>query len=121
MNAATAAGILDGAVELTVTNPTACEFVHRKSPACALRIEVGPRIPVGDECVSHATPLKGIGNEATACAEEGKDGQRVERVVGRVRDQRFLIRVSTNDRSEAQGQIFEKARRAAEQVAGNLF
>ncbi len=121
MNAATAAGILDGAVDLTAASPMACEFVRRKSPAYVLRIEVGGRIPVHDKCASHATPLKAIGNEAMACAVKGKDGQRIERVVGRVREQGFMIRISTDEHSATEASLLEKSRRAAEQVAGNLF
>lgn len=121
MNAATAAGILEGAVEMTVSTPSTCEFVRQKPFVSSLRIEVATGLPTPDKCSSNATLLKAIGNEAVACAEDGKDGLRIERVSGRVRDQHFIIRVSTTDASWAQASLFEEARRAAEQVAGNLF
>ena len=121
MNAATAAGILDGAVEMTVAGAPACEFVRQKPPAYALRIEVSTGVVAADKCGSRPTVLKAIGNEAMACADEGKDGQRIERVVGRVRDQHFIIRISTGDRSITEESLIEKARRAAEQVTGNLY
>ena len=121
MNAATAAGILDGAVEMTIAYPMTCEFARQKSPEYSLNIEVGTRISLRDKCISNPKLLKGIGNEATECAQEGRDGQRIERLAGRVRDQHFVIRVSTHDPSATQASLLEKARRAAEQVAGNLF
>lgn len=120
MNAATAAGILDGAVDVTA-RPSACEFVRQKSPAYTLQIEVGTGIHVAGKCLSNPTRLKAIGNEAVACAVEGREGQRIERVIGRVREQGFLILVSTDDPSATEASLLEKSRRAAEQVAGNLF
>jgi hypothetical protein len=65
-------------------------------------------------CGSHATRLKGIGNEAYVCPRD-------RRVIGRVRDQVFSIRVSTKAPSVPADVIEEDARRVAEQVAGNLF
>jgi len=59
-------------------------------------------------------PLKAIGNEAYVCPQD-------RRVVGRVRDQVFTIRVSTTDRAFPANVIGEDGRRVAEQVAGNLF
>lgn len=121
MNAATASGILGSAVNLTVASPVACEFERQKPPRYTLQIKVGTRIAVNEKCVSSPAPLKAIGNEATACAEKGKDGQRIERVIGRVRDQDFVIRISTNDSSATPALLREKARNVAEQVAGILF
>ncbi len=121
MNAATAAGILGGAVDVTLAHPVACEFDRQKPPVYTLQIKVGTRIAKSNKCASNPTPLKAIGNEAIACTEEGKNGQRIEWVIGRVRDQDFVIRIGTNDSSATPASLLEKARTAAEQVAGNLF
>ncbi len=56
-----------------------------------------------------------------ACSEEGANGERIEFVIGRVRDQTFEIRITTKDRSATAASLLEKARLAADQVSGNLF
>jgi hypothetical protein len=117
LNAATAAGVLGGQVQMTVT-PGACEFVHQET---VLRIEVGATNAPHAQCGSGAEQLKAIGNEAQACAYQGKPGWIAEQVVGRVRDQAFLVRISTKDQSAAPKVLREKARKVAEQVAGILF
>ncbi|HLM97942.1 MAG TPA: hypothetical protein VK335_01585 [Bryobacteraceae bacterium] len=127
LNAATAAGVLGGAVTANVTQGT-CEFVRRDdSSKSALRIEVDtlatPRefASRAAQCGSGAEALKAIGNEAVACTHSGKQGQIAEQVVGRVRNQAFLVRVSTDDRGATPAGLREKARKVAEQVAGFLF
>jgi len=121
MNAATAGGYLDGKVHFTVT-PTSCEFVTASDGhESALRIEVQPVTAPHAQCSPSATPLKAIGNEAVACTYEGKSGWIAEQVIGRVRDQAFLVRISTNDRGAPPPILRDKVRRAAEQVAGILF
>ena len=113
MNTETAAGILGGAVNVT----GACQFKRIDLPVYTLRIQVGNL----HKCGPGATPLKGIGNEAVACSKEGANGERLEFVVGRVREQTFEIRIATKDRSATPASLLEKARLAAEQVCGNLF
>jgi hypothetical protein len=117
LNGATAAGVLGGEVHLTVSQGS-CEFVHKET---SLRIEVGPTNAPHAQCVSPAEQLRAIGNEAQACAYEGKPGWIAEQVVGRVRDQAFLVRISTKDQSAAPKILRGKARKIAEQVAGILF
>ena len=95
MNAATAEGI-KGAVEIAATHGLACEFKRRDAPAYTLRIEVGSRRTAAGKCESNWVPLRGIGNEAMACADDGKGGERDARVVGRVREQQFVISIRTN-------------------------
>jgi len=121
INAATAAGILGGAVNATLAHPPACEFERQKPPLYTLRIKVGPRVANTEKCPSNPTRLKAVGNDAIACAEQGKDGQQIESIIGRVRDQDFVIRITTNDSSATPASLLEKARIAAEQVVGNLF
>ena len=117
LNAATAGGVLGGEVQVTVTSGS-CEFVRHET---SLRIEVGATGAPHAQCGSGAEPLKAIGNEAQACAYAGKPGWVAEQVVGRVRDQAFLVRISTKDQSAAPKILREKARKVAEQVAGILF
>lgn len=127
LNAATAAGVLGGAVKAVVTQ-TACQFTRQDgSSQSALRIEVEIIAAPSEfasraaQCGSGAAPLKAIGNEALACTYAEKNGQKAEQVVGRVRNQAFLVRVSTSDESAAAKDLREKARKVAEQVAGFLF
>jgi hypothetical protein len=121
MNAATAADYLDGAVHFTVT-PTSCEFVHQSNGhEAVLRIEVQPVSAPHAHCGPGGTALKALGNEATACSYEGKPGWVAEQVAGRVRDQAFLVRISSDERAASPQILRDKVRRAAEQVAGILF
>jgi hypothetical protein len=121
MNAATARGVLGGAVEVTVT-PTSCGFVrHDGAGEFELRIEVGGAGARQAACPVGSESLKTIGNEAAACSYEGKTGWAAEQVVGRVRDQSFLVRISVNNGAIEKKELREKARGAAEQVAGSLF
>ncbi len=117
LNAATAAGVLGGAVQTTLA-PGVCEFVRQET---SLRIEVGATNAPHAQCGPSGEQLKAIGNEAQACAYQGKPGWIAEQVVGRVRDQAFLVRISTKDPSAAPKILREKARKVAEQVAGILF
>jgi hypothetical protein len=78
-------------------------------------------VPYAAGCGSKAMPLKAIGNEAVTCALSGKPGQLMEQVVGRVRDRVFVARLSTNESGVTQVLLRERARRAAEIIAGNLF
>jgi len=127
LNAATAAGVLGGSVTANVTQ-TACEFVRRDDPSkSALRIEVetmaSPRefTSRAAHCGSGTEALKAIGNEAVACTHSEAKGRMAEQVAGRVRNQAFLVRVSTDDRGATPAGLREKARKVAEQVAGFLF
>lgn len=130
MNAATAAGFLGGdvATKTAIKKPKeiadrpqetgTCEFARTSASSTILRIEVAimarsPREEFGeylDKCRSNVKPLKAIGNEAVVCTWDV--GQRV---VGRVRDQAFVITLAAPDVN------VEKIRKAAEIVAGNLF
>jgi len=130
LNAATAAGVLEGPVQTAVTKngeDATCEFSRRDSGG-KLRIEV---VSVGasrDElaaykaqCIAPVVPLKAIGNEALACSVDTRNGEAAEQVVGRVRKQAFLVRVSSTASGFQRQALREKAEKVAEQVAGNLF
>jgi hypothetical protein len=117
LNAATAGGFLGGEVQVTVT-PAACEFVRQH---VTLRIEVTPVSAPHANCGSDAEQLKAIGNEAVACSYRDKSAGIFEQIVGRVRDQVFLVRFGNDDRSAAAKTLREKARALAEAVAGILY
>jgi hypothetical protein len=163
MNAATAGGVLGGAVTATVSHPKAhppkvqtanaqssagplsadpevagyagngmddsdCTFLRQPPIAGTLRIQVRTMSTPAKEfasykarCGPHAIPLRAIGNEAFVCTLDEKTGQHSEQVVGRVRERSFVIRLSVKDPSMTQSAIREKAQKAAEIVAGNLF
>lgn len=121
LNAATAGGLLGGTVTATVTRDTAnrddavCTFVRA---GAELRIEVQTmNTPArAAQCVPGPAPLRAIGNEAVVCTEAGR-----AQVVGRVRNRNFAIMISAPDGAMPPDALREKARAAAEHVAGNLF
>jgi len=113
LNAATAAGTLGGPVTVSVS-PAVCEFVR---PQSTLHIEVRLKpASIGAKCESKTTPLKAIGNEAVECS--GSPIQ--ELVIGRVRNQNFVVWIQTSDPS-LKTTFQERTRKIAEQVAGSLF
>ena len=121
LNAATAGGVLGGAVQVTVTGAS-CEFISKANGhGASLQIEVTAVSAPHAQCGSDAEPLKAIGNQAVACSYQGKPGWTAEQVVGTVRDQAFVVRLGSNDPSAAAKTLSEKARKVAEQVAGILF
>ena len=76
-----------------------------------------------EQCPPKSAPLRAIGNEAVICGLS-KGDQYTERVVGRVRDQAFVVSVSSSaadDPSMTQVMRSKKANFIAEQVAGILF
>jgi len=135
LNAATAAGVLQGSVTATVrhtnqtNDDTICEFLRREGHLVSgLRIEVETMKDLGRDfasyaaqCKADATPIRAIGNEALGCSLVGKKKQVSEQIVSRVRDRAFIVRVSSNAHSRAQSVLREEALKIAEQVAGILF
>jgi hypothetical protein len=121
LNAGTAAGILGGPVQSKIEK-SACHFALEPPAAPAeleIRVEtiVSPVKFLGlrSQCIGPVSVLTGLGNEAFACSAGAG-----EQVIGRVRNQVFVIRLtaaSDTDRS----QIRQRARAAADVVAGNLF
>jgi phosphoribosyl-ATP pyrophosphohydrolase len=134
INAATAAGAMDASVTVTVTHPNGkptdglCEFTHKQgSDSRQLRVQVEVMAEPAQSfssylarCGADATPLTAIGNEAVVCTVAAKNAQ-AEQVIGRVRDQAFVILLRSNDKSLAESTLRDRARRVAEIVAGNLF
>ncbi len=73
--------------------------------------------------MSSSTPLKAIGNDAVLCANNTATSSG-QQVIGRVRDQIFIISISAEaqpGRSTANDPLADKVKAIAEQVAGNLF
>jgi len=126
MNDASASGYLETAVHLAVVNQGdggTCAFSGKRGAASLdLKIEVTALAEAKTpECGPDSTPLRGIGNEAAACGYDVKSGKVSEQVVGRVRKQAFLVRLTSSDGSARRAELRETVRKAAEQVAGNLF
>jgi hypothetical protein len=132
---ATARGILGGdvkaAAKITERHDGACEFSRQQGSAqlqlrisVALMADIPRQFPAYLAQCAGSAPLPAIGNEAVICRIDGKDGLYAERVVGRVRDQAFVITVSSslqNDEALPAQMRHEKVCLAAEQVSGILF
>lgn len=137
MNAATAGGILGGTVAVTLDlrdqGSGSCEFSHQQGAVrhlltisvSVVMTEVAKQFSVYlGQCSPKTTPLRAIGNEAVMCTIQTHTNLYAERVVGRVRNQAFLVTVSSSvqdDPSMTQEMRREKAHLVAEQVAGILF
>jgi hypothetical protein len=135
LNAATAAGVLEGPVTVSVTYldqenaDAACEFTRKEDHIVrTLRIEVDTMKDLTRDfphylakCGQDAKHLKAIGNEAVVCSKPGQNKQVAEQVVSRVRDRAFVVDVFSNGPAAERDSIREKARKTAEQVAGFLF
>ena len=136
INEATASGILGGDVTLSATvsdrGEGVCDFSrHHEDAVYQLHISVNIMSNIAKEfatyiapCPPKRNPLRAVGNEAVICSIQGKGGTSAEMVVGRVRDQAFIVSISSSlqqDPSMTQEVRREKATRVAEQVAGILF
>jgi hypothetical protein len=136
INEATAQGIVGGAVTATVKvsehGSGICTFSRRQGAAVhELRISVNFMTDIPKQfplylaqCPPKSTPLRAIGNEAVTCSNQGQAEQYAEMVVGRVRDQAFVVSVSSSvkdDPSMTPESRREKANLVAEQIAGNIF
>jgi hypothetical protein len=123
LNTATARGAVGEDARVTVIQSEkatgyTCEF---KAADAELIIEIGT-LAAADRFAHFAetacegghdiAEVKAIGNEAVACTVQSE-----ERVVGRVRKQSFVIRLSAANGRSLRGKIVG----LAEQVAGNLF
>jgi hypothetical protein len=150
INEATARGILGGAVNVSVTTNVShpgdgvCKFSRQQGTAVyELRISVGIMTDIPKQfptylaqCPPKSTPLRAIGNEAVMCSSDAKpdakpganpvtkDDPFAEKVVGRVRNQAFVVSVSStlqNGPAMTLEMRRDKANLIAEQVAGILF
>lgn len=138
MNEATASGFLGGEAVgnyQAATGPkqaATCTFTQqndRVTRTLVIQVTTTPdatgRIrTIEKTCTSDALSLQAIGNEAVECASDERASRPGEQVVGRVRDQLFIIRISSslkNDPALTRSVLKSRISSAAEQVAGNLF
>jgi hypothetical protein len=136
LNEATAHGILGGDVTLTVKlddqGAGVCRFTRRQGAAThELRISVARMSDVSKQFPTHlaqcppkSPPLPATGNEAVTCTTHSKENHYAEIVVGRVRNQAFIVSVSSTVQDEpsmTQEMRRQKSNLVAEQVAGVLF
>lgn len=137
INEATASGLLGGDAvgaftPATAGQPAVCTFTQQHSDATRiLRITVqvasNPHQEletVAANCGVDLAPIQAVGNEAMACAVDGRKGAMGVRVVGRVRDQVFTITISTSQKMDSvltRDVLKMNLATAAEQVSGNLF
>jgi hypothetical protein len=136
LNEATAHGILGGDVTLTVKlndqGAGVCKFTTQHGAATqelrisvALMTDIPKQFPTHlAQCPPKSSPLAATGNEAVTCASRTKENHYAELVVGRVRNQAFVVSVSSSvrdDPSMTQKDRREKSNLVAEQVAGILF
>ena len=129
INTATASGILGGASTYTSlerggAGPKVCEWTRGDgSLRSTLRVEIimlGSRpsayADLQARCPAPVTRLKTLGNEAVRCGNAQS-----QTIVGRVRDQGFVITISNGDATLTADLLAAKVRRAADQVVGNLY
>lgn len=126
MNAASAGGYLETtarAVAAPSGDTGICEFTGQRGTArLDLWIEVKTladlRLPA---CGANTEALKAIGNEAVVCGHQPTQSGISQQVVGRVRNRGFTVRITSSDATARPGDLRAAVKRAAEQVAGNLF
>jgi hypothetical protein len=136
MNAASASGILGGSVTVTTsissTGDGVCEFsrqngttIHRLTISVQLMADIPKEFPrYLQKCPPNSSSIPAIGNQAITCSVENNQDEYAEFVIGRVRDQAFVIGVSSTakkDPSMTQTMRRKKANAAAQSVAGALF
>jgi len=132
----TARGVLGGPVKTTVTltekHEGVCEFSrHQGSTLLQLRISVEIMTDIPRQfsaylaqCPPKSAPVTAIGNQAISCSLQDQGDRYAEKIVSRVRDQAFVVTLSSgteNDASMTPQMRSEKAHLVAEQVAGILF
>jgi hypothetical protein len=137
LNEATASGLLGGSAVGTYTEgagaqPAVCTFTQQTpgiTRTLQLTVEIASDPParlvtVERACGADAAPLHAIGNEAIFCAADERKGRLGERAVGRVRDQVFIITLSSSTKDDTiltRDALKTRIYTAAEQIAGNLF
>lgn len=130
LNAATAAGLLNGGVQMTVKTlssrgDAACEFTRGSgADAATLRVEVRTMTDPAKEfaslissCGGQIEQLTAIGNQAVQCTLPPAAHTTHVKLIGRVRKRSFIIVVQSPSGDLANDDI----RNLAEQVAGILF
>jgi hypothetical protein len=122
----TAAKILGGEVSVVLnvsdSGEGSCRFSREQGPVETLEIIVKKADLPG--CPADGVALRGIGNEAMMCRHGGLNGEVVQMVSGRVRDQHFIVTITSHGHEKtgkAADPQDEPIARVSEQVAGSLF
>jgi hypothetical protein len=136
LNEATARGVLGDPITVTVKlddqGAGVCKFTHQQGAAVhELRISVDLMTDIPKQFPTHlaqcppkSPPLPATGNEAVTCTTHTKENHYADLVVGRVRNQAFVVSINStaqDDPSMTQAMRREKSNLVAEQVAGILF
>jgi hypothetical protein len=136
LNEATAHGILNGPVTAIVKlddqGAGACKFTRQQGAvirelriSVALMTDIPKQFPTYlTQCPPKSPALPATGNEAITCTTHTKESHYAELVIGRVRNQAFVVSVSStvqDDSFMTQTMRREKANLTAEMVAGILF
>lgn len=122
----TAAKMLGGDVSVVLdvsdSGEGSCKFSREQGPSDTLEIVVKKADLPG--CPTGSVALRAIGNEATMCRHAGPNGDVVQMVSSRVRDQHFLVTITSRGHEKVpktQDPQDEPVARVSEQVAGSLF
>jgi hypothetical protein len=122
----TAAKMLGGDVSvilnLSDSGEGSCKFSREQGPSEILEIVVKKADLAG--CPTDSVALRAIGNEAAMCKHAGPNGEVVQMVSSRVRDQHFIVTITSRAHekaAKAPDPQDEPVARVAEQVAGSLF
>jgi hypothetical protein len=137
LNEATASGLLGGeavgAFQVASSAQQAiCTFTERIDGATRtlqIRVEAASdsaaRLKsLEKSCGPDIAPLAAIGNEAVSCSADDPGKRTAEEAMGRVRDQVFLIQISSTLRKDpilTRDNLITRIHSAAEEVSGNLF
>ena len=132
----TARGVLGGPVSVAVNlkdpGDGDCEFTRQEGAVrhqLIILVITMTDIPrqfatYAAQCASKGTPLRAIGNEAVLCSMQTHTNMYAEKIVGRVREQAFVVTVGSSvadDPSFTQKMRRDKAKLLAEHVAGILY
>ncbi len=137
LNEATASGLLGGDAtgeftDAAAEQPAACTFTQKN--AAGVRVltivvqivnDAHSRVErLAHDCGMAAAPMAAIGNEALVCPVDDRRGATSQRVIGRVRNQVFMISLSTTLRGDpvlSRDELRARIGTAAEQISANLF
>jgi hypothetical protein len=122
----TAAKMLGGDVSVVLnvsdSGEGSCKFSREQGPTGVLEIVVTKAGLPG--CPANSVALPGIGNEANICRRAGPHGEVVQMVSSRVRDQHFVVTITSREHEKAARRPEpqdEPIARVSEEVAGSLF
>jgi hypothetical protein len=137
LNEATASSILGGDatglyVPAAAGRAASCTFTQTSSEATrelAITVEIAASphdrvVELVNACKAPSAPVASIGNEAMRCAAVSRGRAHGEQIIGRVRDQVFIIAITTTAKQDPvldEHELGMRSQTAAEQVTGSLF